>query len=99
MDRQGVRLSKEGSSYDDTRRRTMRIPLVPEADVQHVAARQRIIGAALVLQSVRLAAAQGKSTVAKLVEAAPELQWQRLSAGAGAKGPRWYEWASIPLLS
>jgi SRSO17 transposase len=42
---------------------------------------------------------QGESTVARLVEATPQLQWQRLSAGAGAKGPRWYEWASIPLLS
>jgi hypothetical protein len=42
---------------------------------------------------------QGESTVAKLVDSIPDLQWQRLSAGAGAKGPRWYEWASIPLLS
>jgi SRSO17 transposase len=41
----------------------------------------------------------GQSTVAELAEATPELQWQRLSAGAGAKGPRWYEWATIPLLS
>lgn len=23
--------------------------------------------------------------------------WQRLSAGAGAKGPRWYDWARVPL--
>jgi hypothetical protein len=21
--------------------------------------------------------------------------WQRLSAGAGSKGPRWYEWAAV----
>ena len=42
---------------------------------------------------------QSESTVGKLVEGTPQLQWQRLSAGAGAKGPRWYEWASIALLS
>jgi SRSO17 transposase len=27
----------------------------------------------------------------------PAEQWQRLSAGAGAKGPRWYDWALAPL--
>jgi SRSO17 transposase len=42
---------------------------------------------------------RGEMTVARLVEATPQLQWKQLSAGAGAKGPRWYEWASIPLLS
>jgi SRSO17 transposase len=43
--------------------------------------------------------ARGESTVAALVEASEALQWQALSAGDGAKGRRWYEWASIPLLS
>jgi SRSO17 transposase len=42
---------------------------------------------------------QGQSTVAELVEASEPLQWETLSAGDGAKGLRWYEWASIPLLS
>ncbi len=27
----------------------------------------------------------------------PAEAWQRLSAGAGAKGPRWYDWARMPL--
>lgn len=27
----------------------------------------------------------------------PDEAWQRLSAGAGAKGPRWYDWAWQPL--
>jgi SRSO17 transposase len=27
----------------------------------------------------------------------PAAAWQRLSAGAGAKGPRWYDWAWQPL--
>lgn len=27
----------------------------------------------------------------------PAEAWQRLSAGAGAKGPRWYDWARVPL--
>lgn len=38
-------------------------------------------------------------TVSQLVESTPELAWQTLSAGDGAKGPRLYEWASIELLS
>lgn len=40
-----------------------------------------------------------QSTVSQLVESTPELAWQTLSAGDGAKGPRLYEWAAIPLLS
>ncbi len=27
----------------------------------------------------------------------PAEAWQRLSAGAGSKGPRWYDWARVPL--
>lgn len=27
----------------------------------------------------------------------PTEAWQRLSAGAGAKGPRWYDWVRVPL--
>ena len=27
----------------------------------------------------------------------PANEWQRLSAGAGAKGPRWYDWARVRL--
>jgi SRSO17 transposase len=41
----------------------------------------------------------GQATVLQLVQSAQPLQWQTLSAGDGAKGPRWYEWGRIPLLS
>lgn len=42
---------------------------------------------------------RGQTTVAELVEATQPLPWRTLSAGNGAKGPRLYEWVSIPLLS
>jgi SRSO17 transposase len=42
---------------------------------------------------------RGESPVAELVEANEPLEWHVLSAGDGAKGLRWYEWARIPLLS
>ncbi len=32
-----------------------------------------------------------------IAEHIPAEAWQRLSAGAGAKGPRWYDWARVPL--
>jgi len=35
--------------------------------------------------------------VATLAAQVPAHQWQRLSAGDGAKGPRVYEWARVPL--
>jgi SRSO17 transposase len=41
----------------------------------------------------------GQKTVAQLAAMAPPQDWVRLSAGDGAKGPRWYDWLSIPLLS
>jgi SRSO17 transposase len=34
---------------------------------------------------------------AKMVEAIAESEWQRLSVGEGAKGPRLYDWAWVPL--
>lgn len=40
-----------------------------------------------------------QSTVERLAQAAQPLQWQTLSAGNGAKGPRWYDWVRLPLLS
>ena len=33
----------------------------------------------------------------EIAAALPAAAWQRLSAGAGAKGPRWYDWAWQPL--
>jgi SRSO17 transposase len=35
--------------------------------------------------------------VATLAAQVPATQWQRLSAGNGAKGPRMYEWARVPV--
>jgi SRSO17 transposase len=37
---------------------------------------------------------RGVTTLAATV---PADGWQRLSAGAGSKGPRWYDWALLPL--
>jgi hypothetical protein len=35
--------------------------------------------------------------VKRLLAALPEEGWTRLSAGEGAKGPRWYDWRWVPL--
>jgi SRSO17 transposase len=35
--------------------------------------------------------------VKRLLAALPEEGWTRLSAGDGAKGPRWYDWCWLPL--
>jgi SRSO17 transposase len=45
------------------------------------------------------ATARGPAQVAagELAAALPAGAWERLSAGAGAKGPRWYDWARRPL--
>lgn len=40
-----------------------------------------------------------QETVERLGHAVPEDDWQTLSAGNGTKGPRWYDWARLPLLS
>ncbi len=49
----------------------------------------------------RLWTVQGKttgwSTAAELAEACPASAWQRLSAGAGSKGERFYDWTRIRL--
>jgi SRSO17 transposase len=54
-------------------------------------------------------AVSGKDTVAgpdwrqrrisAYLAAPPTDGWQRLSAGDGAKGPRWYDWARLPLIA
>ena len=35
--------------------------------------------------------------VAAVADALPRSAWSRRSAGAGSKGPRWYQWAVVPL--
>ena len=37
----------------------------------------------------------GPRKAIKLARQLPARAWQRLSAGPGAKGPRWYDWALI----
>src|SRR3954466_169249 len=39
----------------------------------------------------------GQHTAAELTQALPEDAWQRLSAGAGSKGERFYDWARLRL--
>jgi SRSO17 transposase len=41
----------------------------------------------------------GQKTVAQLAATVQPQDWTRLSAGDGAKGPRWYDWLRLPLLS
>lgn len=43
--------------------------------------------------------ATGQVTVAQLGAKVVTGDWVKLSAGDGAKGPRWYDWTRIPLLS
>ena len=39
----------------------------------------------------------GQHTAAELTQALPKNAWQRLSAGAGSKGERFYNWARLRL--
>lgn len=41
----------------------------------------------------------GAKPVADWLEDVPPRAWRRLSAGDGAKGPRWYDWAWLPYRS
>lgn len=40
-----------------------------------------------------------QETVERLGNTVAEADWQPLSAGDGSKGPRWYDWVRVPLLS
>jgi len=48
-----------------------------------------------VAKSDLVATPAGTFTALQLAKRVPARAWQRLSAGAGAKGPRWYDWALI----
>jgi SRSO17 transposase len=39
----------------------------------------------------------GQVRTADVAAAVPTAAWQRLSCGEGAQGPRWYDWAVVPL--
>jgi SRSO17 transposase len=43
----------------------------------------------------QIATGIGSRPAAQLARRLPRRAWQRLSAGPGAKGPRWYDWALI----
>jgi SRSO17 transposase len=45
----------------------------------------------------RLWRAQRQQSVKALLAALPSEGWERLSAGAGSKGPRWYDWLRLEL--
>jgi SRSO17 transposase len=49
-------------------------------------------------ESVNLDATWTPQRVSRLLQELPEQGWQRLSAGDGAKGPRWYDWQRVPLV-
>ncbi len=48
-----------------------------------------------VAKSRQVTAAIGPRPAAWLARRVPARAWQRISAGPGAKGPRWYDWALI----
>ncbi len=50
-----------------------------------------------VAKSHRVATAAGSLRADALAAKMPPRAWQRLSAGAGAKGQRWYDWAWIAI--
>jgi SRSO17 transposase len=49
-------------------------------------------------ESVDLDATWTPQRVSRLLQELPQQGWQRLSAGDGAKGPRWYDWTRVPLV-
>src|SRR5258707_4935121 len=49
-------------------------------------------------ESVNRDATWTPQRVSRLLQELPKEGWQRLSAGDGAKGPRWYDWYQLPLV-
>lgn len=41
--------------------------------------------------------AQRQQSIKSILAAVPSDGWQRISAGAGSKGPRWYDWVRVEL--
>jgi SRSO17 transposase len=73
------------SVYGDDRRLRMWLESCPQAYVLAVSGKEY----------VWLEGQQRQ--VKRLLAALPEEGWTRLSAGEGAKGPRWYDWRWLPL--
>ncbi|WP_405862740.1 hypothetical protein OG361_34135 [Streptomyces sp. NBC_00090] len=50
-------------------------------------------------RSMRISIGPARIRVDDLAAGLPEYCWQTRSAGAGAKGPRWYQWAYLHLVA
>jgi SRSO17 transposase len=72
------------SVYGDERRRRLGLEAHAHADVLAVSGKEYVW--------LGWQQRQGKTLLARL----PAEGWQRHSAGAGAKGPRWYDWCGLP---
>jgi SRSO17 transposase len=73
------------SIYGTDRRLRLRLEAQPQADVLAVSGQEYVW-------------LEGRQRQVKTILAAlPEEGWGRLSAGDGAKGPRWYDWRWLPL--
>jgi SRSO17 transposase len=76
------------SVYGDDRRLRMWLEAHEQAYVLAVSGKQY----------VNVAATWTQRRVSTLLKELPEEGWERLSAGAGEKGPRWYDWSRLPLV-
>jgi len=76
------------SVYGDDRRLRMWLEAHEHAHVRAVSGKEY----------VNVAATWTPRRVSTLLKELPEEGWERLSAGAGEKGPRWYDWYRLPLV-
>ena len=76
------------SVYGDDRRLRMWLEAHEQAYVLAVSGKEY----------VNVAATWTQRRVSTLLKELPGAGWERLSAGAGEKGPRWYDWYRLPLV-
>jgi SRSO17 transposase len=79
------------SVYGDDRRLRMWLEAHEQAYVLAVSGKEYVNVAATWTQ-------RRVSTLLKELRELPAEEWQRLSAGDGEKGPRWYDWYRLPLV-
>ncbi len=79
------------SIYGDDRRLRMWLEANEQAYVLAVSGKEYVNVAATWTQ-------RRVSSLLKELQEAPDADWRRLSAGAGEKGPRWYDWYRLPLV-
>lgn len=79
------------SIYGDDRRLRMWLEANEQAYVLAVSGKEYVNVAATWTQ-------RRVSTLLKELQELPYAGWQRLSAGDGEKGPRWYDWYRLPLV-